>query len=302
MRIVQSHWSKPSIEKFQDPRLCTSGWPEARYHWYCCALSVLIAKNSYGNVHLTTDTEGAKILVEQMGLPYDSVSTSLDGLNVHHGLWAYGKILTYLEQNEPFLHIDFDVLLWRKLPDRFNNRKIIVQHLESNPAPHDEGDKRRNWYYYTYDQVWETLNAHIKMPPCMKHVADCGAYNMGVFGGNDLDTIKSYASMVQEIVTSPDNKAGWEALSSRGNRFVARTNCTIEQLSLYCFLKDVNVWPYPLFFKGENSDKGAEALGYTHLVGGKSMEPRYRDAVHHRLLKMAPEIVERVDRMLDGIA
>jgi hypothetical protein len=75
-------------------------------------LSWQTASQHYPNTCLITDSDGAKILVDQLGLQFASVSTVLDDLaNEDPAWWSLGKLYAYSLQQEPFVHIDSDVYL-----------------------------------------------------------------------------------------------------------------------------------------------------------------------------------------------
>ena len=99
----------------------------------CWALSCLNAKKIYGNIELYTDTVGKKILIDKLNLPYDRVHLVFDNNDfmdsLPNELWAISKIYTYSLQNEPFIHVDGDFILWENLDFQ---KDITCQNLELN--------------------------------------------------------------------------------------------------------------------------------------------------------------------------
>ena len=81
------------------------------------ALSVETARPHVSGVRLVTDTLGARLLVDELGVEFDEVSLSLDRLErTDPAWWSVGKLVAISEQREPFIHVDADVFLWSALP------------------------------------------------------------------------------------------------------------------------------------------------------------------------------------------
>jgi hypothetical protein len=111
MNAVWSFWSKPFLKSQK------SMWCSEKQHLLSWILSVQQARKFFGKTVLFTDDYGAKMLVDGLQLDFDVVSTALNTLNDHDPKWwALGKIYTYGSQNDPFIHIDNDVFLWKRLP------------------------------------------------------------------------------------------------------------------------------------------------------------------------------------------
>src|SRR5689334_17471879 len=118
MKIVQSFWSRPSLHSntvLVDARF-NGGWPHRLVNYYSWAFSCLQLCKFYKEVELVTDDWGKELLVNKLGLPYTKVSLALNEIDgFDQGLWVLGKICAYRCQEEPFLHIDHDVFLWKEL-------------------------------------------------------------------------------------------------------------------------------------------------------------------------------------------
>jgi len=209
MRIVQSLWTGPakSLGPLAEFR---GGWPTAQLYWYSWALSCLQAHKTHGRVDLVTDSDGARLLVDRLELPYHNVSTHLDEVHAHPGLWAYGKIVAYGIQETPFIHIDADVYLWKRLPKEFLNAELLVQSLEQGNS---------EWYYTYYGRYREEIEKCLPLIPSSwkKFAGECSAFCMGIFGGTDLEAIRQYVHQVQQLVGSAENREGWNAIFSTFN-------------------------------------------------------------------------------------
>ena len=180
MKIVQSYWSRPS--KFKDEGKfgrTVGGFLDERFHYMGWALSCLTLKKWYKNIELVTDSVGAPLFINQLNLPYTSTSVCLDELNHYHPeLWAIGKIKAYQIQTEPFLHIDGDIFIWKKLGDlSFHKSPLIVQNVEYDCKWNIEAmvnnEKKLSF-------LPEEINGAYKK-------SDFTSINAGVIGGTDLD-------------------------------------------------------------------------------------------------------------------
>jgi hypothetical protein len=106
----------------------------------CLALSLEEAKKQFSKTVLITNTHGKSFLIDKYGLPFDEVLTVLDKFDnvLDPDLWAYVKIYAYklmADRNEPFVHIDNDVIIWDRIhqgvltaPLFFQNRELLASH------------------------------------------------------------------------------------------------------------------------------------------------------------------------------
>jgi hypothetical protein len=183
MRAVWSFWSKP----FQAQR--RHSWPSERHHLFAWVLYVETARRHYPDTWLVTNDGGASVLVDQLGLPFTHVSTTLNAL-AHHDpeWWALDKIYAYRMQEQPFVHIDSDVFLWKPLPERLERADVFAQ----NPEP-------LSWNT-SYDP--ERLEHAIQgtaggwLPDewqWYRRARDRRAECCGIFGGNRIDFINRFA-------------------------------------------------------------------------------------------------------------
>lgn len=96
---------------------------------YIQLLSALYAKKHYGNIHLYTTAQEAE-QVEEIGIPYDSIDTSLF-TESDRDCYSIPKLKTYSTIKEPYLHIDCDSVFYEKLDlDRLTQKKspVIYSH------------------------------------------------------------------------------------------------------------------------------------------------------------------------------
>ena len=134
MKIIQSFWSQNQI----NPLESNYGWLSETHNWLSWILSANQLSKFY-KVELYTDQKGYEILIEKLKLPYHKVHIVLDELNHYDkSLWAIPKIKTYSLQNEPFLHIDGDVFIWKEFSKELMNGNLITQNLEATTEYYEE--------------------------------------------------------------------------------------------------------------------------------------------------------------------
>jgi hypothetical protein len=198
MQVIQSFWTAPlcvnSETRNRHPAEWSGGWRSPRYHYMGWALSCLLLKKHYGSVHLATDRAGKAFLINDLGLPYDHVTTGLDSIANFANYWAFGKLWTYSQQTRPFVHVDGDIFINQPVFDTTAHPDLIVQNEED--------------YFYSYQLPWREMQEHFTdIPALLTQGCPRGiiAYNCGFFGGYNLPFIKQYAQSAIDFIAA--NKA-----------------------------------------------------------------------------------------------
>jgi len=210
MRIIQSLWSKPLSK--------TGGWNEKVFYYMSWALSYLKIKEFYKSIELYTDEKGKELLIDILQLPYDKVHVVLDDLNGFSSrLWALGKVYTYSLQKEPFIHVDGDIFIWCKFPERIENAPLIAQHKEENYEHHKLATQKliADGFYF-------------KKEVNPQNEAEIIEVNAGLLGGNNIDFFTIYTKAVFDFVKN--NKTQIDLLEGMGITYV---NTIFEQYFFY---------------------------------------------------------------------
>jgi len=291
MKIVQSFWSKPSTQENESFNEKTfGGWREKKYEYISWTLSCLTLKKFYPNIEIVTDYKGAKLLIDQLQLPYKKVSTELDTLNNYpKQLWAVGKLHTYGIQKEPFIHVDNDIYIWEKFSNDIESARLISQHVDD-----DERD---------YEFALNHLKEHnINLPPLL--LDDLRAYqrfnssNAGIIGGNDLDFFKEY---VKESFDFIDTYSGRIPKTVKGSLFAM----IYEQYLFSAMARKKNI-KIRHFFEGDEK-KSMDLVNfmnkykkkkYVHLYSFSKNFPEYCRELEHQLLLEYPEYHARIISLL----
>ena len=192
MRAVWSFWSKP----FAEAR--GSGWHRPLHHLLAWGLSLRLARRHYPDTMLVTDSEGRALLVDGLGLSFETVTTDLDRLRRADGrLWALGKLAAYGLQTAPFVHLDTDVFLWRALPGRVTSAPVLAQHLERWPA--GDGACCPHLLEDAFARAGLRLPAEWAWARARWGVTVLEA-NCGIVGGTHVAFLRHYAGLALDLV------------------------------------------------------------------------------------------------------
>ncbi|MGO9236994.1 MAG: DUF6734 family protein [Methylocella sp.] len=264
MRAVWSFWSKPF--RAYKGRI----WRDPLHHVLAWGLSLGLACKHYPESVLVTDTAGKSLLVDQLSLRFDHVSTELDRLrDADPGWWALGKLVAYSLQDRPFVHLDTDVFLWKPLPATLVNAPVFTQCPEQHPldgwcGPRDvESVFARHGLSLPAEWEWSrSLSSNqFREESC------------GILGGTNVDFIRYYADLAIDLVANPKHAAAWAAFAEK-----AGYNMLIEQFLLAACLDFHRHHPNSPFrgivarhlfpsFEVAYDPQAAARLGYTHLLG-----------------------------------
>lgn len=242
MKIYHSYWEY--------------GWnsfDERLYNMH--RLSVLCALKNYGNITLITTEKGKKILGD---LPYTNIELYDDNIPTDFStVWSVNKLYAYKQiakKNEPFFHIDYDVFLFKKLPEWFEKSKIVFQHIESN--------LNDNEFYnidYFFKKCKNTYLAKYK---------NNYAYNLAIFGGNDFKSIEYYVDKSFELLFDQNNIENYWLNHNLPIMHCSKTVILEQWYLTYC-LENLNIKPTPLLPDNNKLDEDAVKYGFCHVWGAK---------------------------------
>jgi hypothetical protein len=290
MKIVQSYWSVPAIQQDIDHGRHKGGWLDAKYNYISIALSCLLLRKHYDNVSLITDTVGKEILINTLGLPYSSVDTSLDALSVYpHTLWAISKLHAYSKQTEPFLHVDNDVYIWDRFPEKIERASMAAQNVESMTVVYKEALGYLHQFRYLPDAV---RNAATQQQNVV-------SVNTGIFGGCNHSVICEYAERALSLI-----HANLDKIKSIDNAGIL--NVLIDQYLFFQFAKQDGVditclFDYTNTVSPELFELNKVPLErkYIHLLGHAKKNATACEQIELRLRYEFPEYYETVVRFID---
>lgn len=265
MRAVWSYWSKP----YRESKGRT--WPSPMHHWLAWGLSLRLARRHYPETMLVTDRAGKELLIDCLGLRFTQVSTELDSLrHADPGWWALGKLIAYGTQEQPFVHLDADVFLWKPLPPGVVSAPVFAQCPEEHSARDSSCAPRQVESAFQQSELslpaeWEWARS--------RSLDIYREANCGIMGGNRTDFIRYYANLARGLVLSPAHAEAWARFDNKDG-----FNMVAEQFLLSACVDFHRSDPespfrgiymrYLFSSTGEAVDQEAAArAGFTHLWG-----------------------------------
>jgi hypothetical protein len=264
-RAVYSLWTKPMDGKNEHVGFNTE---EALFN--CFKLSLHYSKQWFKEVHLVTDIKG-KALVEKHGLEFDNINTDLEDVlkDIDEKHWSLGKIYACKIQDKPFIHLDNDVIWFKKPPVKLFLKDAAFQNSE-----------KTSWPFYK--DMMEYDKKHYINRPKWYNVENIEAYNCGFIAFNKLDFLKKWWEESLNYIKYIDN--------TKGNHVLP---CLIfEQHYVGCLCKNYKYSVCILTDFDPNNNKYewpteqlAKELGYTHLIAGSKRRPEIEKKVKIKLEK-----------------
>lgn len=291
MRIVQTFWTAG-----RDPLKYSFGWAHPEYNLMSWALSCLSLREHYDEVALYTDQEGYDVLINKLHLPYTEVNVVYDkNLCLPHH-WAYAKIKTYSMQTKPFIHVDGDVYLPHPISEDIANAPLIAQNREIGTRYYRSMIDR----LLSYPEI--ILPEYIQRGLAEQSVA---SYNMGLFGGSDLDFVKRYCQEVEDFLSLN----GMNNLSER----VSRIDCNVffEQIFFAVFAnseqRDIaTLLERPIQDKGYRASdfcilRNYKGNQFFHILGGHKRNAEVVKMLRHLFATKYPNLFVIIyELMKDG--
>lgn len=250
---------------------------------FTTALSAHCASKHFKEVQFVSSDWGID-LMKELKIPFTSYSNKLNEMkNVSRYFWAYGKLLAYNLQTEPFVHLDNDVFLWDPLPKKILNARLCFQSHEPFHLP---GYK----YYGMLKKCWD--KAPVRPQIIVDNPVDDFAYNCGICGGHDLDLFKEWIKCSEEYIFAPENQ---EYFFKKFDNVLIHQNLFHEQYFLASLIK-----AHKLRKEVRVLDKDAMTISvkyrYTHLWGTTKSD---RGLMGKVWMRLAEEDQEMFNRILD---
>jgi hypothetical protein len=283
-KIVQTFWSG---NQSADTYLFNNGgWLSAEYHWMAWALSCLQIRQFYPLLELVTDAVGEAFFRDTLALPYTNIIPALDVLNQYDKrLWALAKIYSYSLQNEPFIHMDGDVFIWKKLNQNLEQAELIAQNFEVD--------------FPFYQSPLRIIERHFKdVPACMLKELENNTViyscNMGITGGYNLDIFKEYKDLAFRFITANETNLSKVEIN--------HVNICVEQFLYYALSKSKGITPTylvekefdPTYPNYADFHEVPHQTWYIHAMAEYKCKPEVCHHLARRLRKDFPEYYYRI--------
>jgi hypothetical protein len=295
MRAVWSFWSRPFHSYYGNI------WCKPLHHLLAWGLSLQTASRHYPDTVLVTDRPGKTLLVDQLGLPFSEVSTELERLrDVDSGWWALGKLVAYSIQDQPFVHLDSDVFLWKRLPVHLLDSPVFTQ----NPEGFHDNDP----HYRPQDIEWAFGEEALKLPLewewARSNRSHYPAENCGILGASHVEFLRYYARTAVDLVLRPENALAWSRLKDKRAYSVVLEQFFLSACVDFHGLQPAS--PYQgvrighLFPAGKNAfdPNDAARVGFTHLIGGAKSHPAVGRRLEERVRRENPAHLRRCEQVL----
>ncbi len=277
---VMSLWTKPLVVK-------QSITPHFLKMW---ALSYTLARKHFSKLVLVTDDLGKKILVDKLNFKFDDVDLLLNQLDTSdYRQWALGKLYAYRAQKQPFIHLDYDVFLFKPIDTKLFKEQLLAQSSEAYSIFNNAQ------FRYSYDTVAVYKNLKNYPDYFIKNTYGpiVQAANTGLFGGNNLSAIRHYTDLAIKLIEDPDNQDCWDKLFKKNS--VTPVIYTEQWLLSTVMKYELDV---PITFihssTGWSTMASAEGLGYVHLIGPEKHKPENHITVHDMLLKVDASYIPKI--------
>ena len=284
MRIVQTFWTGG-----HDPLMHGFGWPHPEYNLMSWALSCLSLREHYDEVVLYTDSAGKRILIDELRLPYTDVQVVFDDFPCLPQHWALAKIKTYSLQTKPFLHVDGDIYVPRPLPEDVLSAPLIAQNREIGTIYY----RRMIDRLLSYPEV--IVPEYVQKTLSEESIA---SYNMGFFGGSDLEYIRHYCDMSFRFID--ENRMNDPSV--RYSHVVC--NIFFEQI-IFAALADAEHRDVACLLQRLMTDKGYMAKDFCdlshfrehpffHILGGHKRSADVLPALEQATLRLYPDYYRHI--------
>jgi hypothetical protein len=252
---------------------------------FTTALSVLCASRHFKEVQFISSDWGLDVIT-RLKLPITSYSDKLNEMkSVSRFFWAYGKLLAYCEQTQPFVHIDNDVFLFDPLPKRILNARLCFQSYEPF-------DKEGYMYYNMLKECW--AKAPVRPQVIVDNEVTDFAYNCGICGGWDLDIFEEHRKCSAEYIFAEKNQ---KTFFVKFGKMLIHQNLFHEQYFLACLIKKHNLRKKVVVINEDAVEAGKNPLHkYTHLWGTTKIDKGNMARVRLRLRDEDRALFDRVEQ------
>ncbi|MBZ4043756.1 DUF6734 family protein [Flavobacterium hibisci] len=267
----------------EEPRIIYSldAFPVSNNRWnqgnkfketiYSTALSILYSHLWYQDIELYADETAYKFLY-MLPCRVTKINSNQDSV-----IWMKSKIDVIKKQIKPFIHLDNDVFIKKKI--HFDFDKVIV---EQNDYELHGMYKYRIDFFNQYAQ-----NLDYWKP-------DLGyAYNCGVLGFRDFELRDQFLNVFYVLE---------EIFIKNHNPKIAKIEpcIVLEQYNLASLLHYKNIKPTLLLWKRNSFENFqlADKIGYSHIVGQKKYRNDIVEEIENRLSKLFPYWYKEVKNAL----
>ncbi|MCA6364289.1 MAG: hypothetical protein IM638_14720 [Bacteroidetes bacterium] len=202
MKAVISLWKKP----IDDGNLLY-GYNNLKELAESYVLAIELARKQIGNIHLVTDSSGKDFLNSRLGIPFDSIDTTvLDRAEtITPYAWLLPQIVAIRNHPEDVVYIEGNTFLLGDVLEPFKNEKydVVFQNLEPNSI-----------FKTYYEPQITRYNSAPFIPGTIDKFQDKQAYNTSFIYGSNSGLLKLWAESAFDYITSPQNSGFWANIAT----------------------------------------------------------------------------------------
>lgn len=268
------------------------GWFSPKYHAYSWVYATNQAEKYFNKIELYCDSNSAEF-ARTLHLPIDVIHPIYDNLNLPGKLWSVPKIITYSHQKSPFLHLDLDVYFRTSPKRQIFYENLVVQERESNVV-----------YDIYYREALELLTSSSVILPAYMLSKPQYCYNMGLFGGNDIEFIQQYANESLDLIevynSFKDFKVLFDLENIDPNNYKGIVSAFIEQYTLTSKCKGLDYKPYCYLPTIGNAlyRRGLEHI-YQHFFFTQKSDIRKCKMLEKWVMKEYPEYYKLINQIYE---
>lgn len=263
---VQSIWSLPYEGKGPLAQ-STLFWGDRLSALCCWSYSAMQILKFHSRTVFVGDA-ASTALCDRLGLPYHEVSTSLVRLEgVDPRMWSAGKLAAFSGQKGPFIHLDWDVILFNSLPGRILSADFSCQCADPLWV---KGDRLSYLYARTLLEVLQ----HQSLPRNISESLDVpfllrsqNAYNFGIVGCSVPDTFSEWSRLILEALTENSSARSFNLLDNPSYSILVW-----EQMLLSYMVASFG-GKFECLFKDDHCRSAAASLGYVHFISKSKHNP-----------------------------
>lgn len=153
--------------------------------------SAYCSSEHFERVVLYTDSFGELLL---RNAPFDEVQVTMNGFDVDPAVKGASKLDSYSRQKEPFIHMDWDFILWNMKEDRFRGPVLGQSRIV------DYGKSAVSLIWKSIPWKPKFIEGYIEENTQIDLVCP------SIFGGMDVEFLNWYAELALEILRHPKNR------------------------------------------------------------------------------------------------
>jgi hypothetical protein len=172
-------------------------------------------------------------------------------------IWSIGKLFSMLKIEEPFIHMDYDIFLFKKFDDNFFKNEIIYYHNE-----------------FYIDKYVDEYQSYFNLNPIKNNNFINRSYNCALFGGQNFKLIHNICNQIIDFIMNHKEEINKVLKSDRSSSFESFWPAVlVEQVWIFQLLKHYKQKFVPYLHETINIDmvsKEAYVKNICHLQGSKS--------------------------------